>query len=51
MAALIYLFADNRLSLLRALGPDSVGQTVTLGFRRGGETKQVPVTITERAAA
>src|SRR5262249_5683759 len=24
-------------SLLRALGPDSVGQTVTLGLRRGGE--------------
>jgi S1-C subfamily serine protease len=41
----------NVQSLLRALGPDSVGQTVTLGFRRGGETKQVPVTITERAAA
>ena len=28
-------------SLLRALGPDSVGKTVTLGLRRGGETKNV----------
>ena len=38
-------------SLLRALGPDSVGQTVTLGLRRAGETKQVPLTIAERHAA
>ena len=37
-------------SLLRALGPDSVGQTVTLGLRRGGETKNVAVTIAERRA-
>jgi S1-C subfamily serine protease len=35
-------------SLLRALGPDSVGQTVTLRLRRGGETKNVPLTIAER---
>ena len=35
-------------SLLRALGPDSVGQTVTLGLRRGGETKNVALTIAER---
>jgi S1-C subfamily serine protease len=35
-------------SLLRALGPDSVGQTVTLGLRRGGETKDVSLTIAER---
>jgi S1-C subfamily serine protease len=35
-------------SLLRALGPDSVGQKVTLGVRRGGETKNVPLTIGER---
>jgi S1-C subfamily serine protease len=35
-------------SLLRALGPDSIGQTVTLGLRRGGETKNVPLTIAER---
>jgi S1-C subfamily serine protease len=38
-------------SLLRALGPDSVGQTVTLGLRRAGESKQVPLTIAERNAA
>jgi len=38
-------------SLLRALGPDSVGQTVTLGLRRGGETKNVPLTIAERPTA
>jgi S1-C subfamily serine protease len=38
-------------SLMRALGPDSVGQTVTLGLRRAGETKQVPLTIAERSAA
>lgn len=35
-------------SALRALGPDSVGQTVTLGLRRGGETKNVALTIGER---
>jgi S1-C subfamily serine protease len=35
-------------SLLRALGPDSVGQRVTLGLRRGGETKDIPLTIAER---
>ena len=38
-------------SLLRALGPDSVGQTVTLGLRRGGEAKDVPLTIAERPTA
>ncbi|HXW28475.1 MAG TPA: S1C family serine protease [Xanthobacteraceae bacterium] len=38
-------------SLLRALGPDSVGQTVTLGLRRGGETRNVPLTIAERPTA
>ena len=37
-------------SLLRALGPDSMGQTVTLGLRRGGETKNVALTIGERPA-
>jgi S1-C subfamily serine protease len=37
-------------SLLRALGPDSVGQIVTLGLRRGGETKNVALTIGERPA-
>jgi S1-C subfamily serine protease len=35
-------------SLLRALGPDSVGRTVTLGLRRGGETKNVALNIAER---
>jgi S1-C subfamily serine protease len=38
-------------ALLRALGPDSVGQTVRLGLRRAGEAKQVPLTIAERPAA
>jgi len=37
--------------VLRALGSDSVGQTVTLGLRRAGETKQVPLTVAERHAA
>jgi len=37
-------------SLLRALGPDSVGQKVTLGLRRGGEAKNVTLTIGERPA-
>ncbi len=35
-------------SLLRALGPDSVGQTVRLGLRRAGATKDIPLTIAER---
>jgi S1-C subfamily serine protease len=35
-------------SLLRALGPDSVGQTVSLGLRRAGEEKVVSLTIAER---
>jgi Trypsin-like serine proteases, typically periplasmic, contain C-terminal PDZ domain len=35
--------------VLRALGSDSVGQTVTLGLRRAGETSQVSLTIGERA--
>jgi S1-C subfamily serine protease len=38
-------------SLLRALGPDSVGQIVTFGLRRAGKTQQVSVTITERPRA
>ena len=38
-------------SLLRALGPDSVGQKVTLRLRRAGDTRQVPLTIAERPAA
>jgi S1-C subfamily serine protease len=35
-------------SLLRALGPDSVGQAVTVGLRRAGDRRQVPLTIAER---
>jgi S1-C subfamily serine protease len=38
-------------SLLRSLGPDSVGQTVTLGLRRGSETRSVALTIGERPTA
>jgi S1-C subfamily serine protease len=38
-------------SLLGALGPDRVGQTITLGLRRAGETKQLSLTIGERPAA
>jgi S1-C subfamily serine protease len=38
-------------SILQALGPDSVGQTVTIGLRRAGQTQQVSLTIAERPAA
>ena len=38
-------------SLLRARGPDSVGQTLALGLRRTGQTQQVSLTMTERPAA
>jgi S1-C subfamily serine protease len=38
-------------SVLHALGPDSIGQTVTIGLHRAGETKQVSLTIAERPAA
>ena len=38
-------------SLLRALGPDSVGQTITVGLRRAGQIKQLPFTIAERPRA
>ena len=34
-------------SLLRSLGPDSVGQTVALGVRRGGEPIEVGLAIAE----
>jgi hypothetical protein len=34
-----------------ALGPNSIGQTVRIGLRRAGETKQVLLTIAERPAA
>lgn len=37
--------------LLRSLGPDSVGQRVTLGLSRAGERRDVPLTIAERPAA
>jgi S1-C subfamily serine protease len=37
--------------LLRGLGPDSIGQTVTLGLRRAGETNDVSLTIAERPTA
>ncbi len=36
--------------LLRALGPDSVGQKVTIELRRGGQTQQAVLTIGERPA-
>jgi S1-C subfamily serine protease len=38
-------------SLLRALGPDSVGTVVDVTIRRAGEPVQVKLTITERAEA
>ena len=38
-------------SVLRSLGSDSVGRTITLGLRRAGEARQVPLTIGERPAA
>lgn len=37
-------------SLLRSLGPDSVGQKVTFDLRRGGEARQVVLTVGERPA-
>jgi S1-C subfamily serine protease len=36
-------------SLLRALGPDSVGSVVDVAIRRGGEPVQIRLTIGERA--
>ena len=39
---------QNFRSLPPSLGPDSVGQIVTLGLRRGGEPLELPVTIGER---
>ena len=38
-------------SLARLLGPDSVGTIVTLGLRRAGEAREIPLTIGERPAA
>jgi S1-C subfamily serine protease len=39
---------QNFRSLFPSLGPDSIGQIVTLGVRRGGEPLELPVTIGER---
>jgi len=33
------------------LGPDSVGETVTVELRRAGKTQQIPLTIAERPRA
>jgi len=38
-------------SLLRALGPASVGATLTLGLNRGGEAKTVKLVVGERPSA
>jgi S1-C subfamily serine protease len=38
-------------TLLRALGPDGVGRVAVLGLRRGGEAREVRLTIAERPAA
>lgn len=37
--------------LLRSLGPDSVGRTVTFDVRRGGQIHQAALTIAERPSA
>ena len=38
-------------SLLRTLGPDSVGRKVTIDLRRAGDSRQISLTIGERPAA
>jgi len=38
-------------ALVRALGPDSIGQTIGLDVRRAGEMRQISLTIGERTAA
>jgi S1-C subfamily serine protease len=38
-------------SLLRALGSESVGRTVSIGLRRAGELVQVSLTIGERPSS
>jgi S1-C subfamily serine protease len=38
-------------SLLRTLGPDSVGQEVALGLKRGGSLREIRLTIAERPVA
>jgi S1-C subfamily serine protease len=37
--------------LLRSLGPDSVGKSITIELRRGGETRQAKLQIGERPSA
>jgi S1-C subfamily serine protease len=37
--------------LLKLLGPDSVGRTLSIELRRGGQTHQVKLQIGERPAA
>jgi hypothetical protein len=37
--------------LLRALGPDTVGTTIKLTLRRGGEPAEARLTVRERPAA
>jgi hypothetical protein len=38
-------------SLLRALGPDSVGSVVDVTIQRGGEPVRIKLAISERADA
>jgi len=38
-------------ALLRGLGPDSVGESVTIGLRRAGESRHVKLEIAERPEA
>ena len=38
-------------ALVASLGPESVGRTVTVTIRRGGEARDISLTITERPAA
>lgn len=38
-------------SILRSLGPDSVGRTIAIGVKRAGAAKQLSLTIGERPAA
>ena len=38
-------------AVMRALGPDSVGRTITLGLRRGGEERAVTLVVAERPEA
>ena len=38
-------------ALLRELGPESVGRTVEVGLRRGGQDLRLSLTVGERPAA